>query len=328
MKDNRKRNLVVARPALIGLGLLVAGSASARLEICNETDLILLVAVGYHTAIPMVEDADELEGWVYHPESEDTVDAVEEMAVGTNEIVTEEAAGPVEPAEPLGWAYHSVGRIATQGWWKIYPGFCETPVDLTLMTASYWVHAEADPRTTVPTDTFTWGEEGMFCVQRADFRIPHNAQCPQPGSLLVGFQKILKTWNNENRISIFHPARVYRDFASELGVEPLADDAETEDAAAEEVADGSTDETGEEDVESTQGRIEVTESSEDDMLKVQIAGIQRLLYLLGYNPGSVDGLLSSATFAEMNRSAANHQLIGFDTKGMIFIIEDEIVGKQ
>ena len=320
-KGNGKEIHLAIRWACVVLGLLVAGGASARLEICNETDLILLVAVGYHTAIPMEKDTDELYGWVYHPGPDEPLDEEPEVDdAPTNELV-EQLADPADPAELVGWVYHSVGRIATQGWWKIYPGFCETPVDLTLMTENYWVHAEADPRTTVPSDTFTWGEEAMFCVQRADFRITHNAQCPQPGSILVGFQKIQKAWNNENRISIFHPERVYRDF-------PTDDPEDQGDDQAEEVAEESEAPVGDDGEATEEGRIEITESSEDDLLRVQIAGIQRLLYLLGYSPGAVDGVLSSTTFDEMNRYATNHQLIGFDTEGMIYIIEDEIVGKQ
>lgn len=132
--------------------LVFAQSASARLEVCNQTDLTLLVTVGYDT---------------------------------------------------------QEGKKATEGWWKIYPGFCEVPVDVAMLKGSYYVHAESNPRSTMPVDEFGFGDDIALCVQANDFRIPDNAACPQ-GSVLVNYKELDKNWRNNNVVNIIHKKRRYK----------------------------------------------------------------------------------------------------------------------
>lgn len=127
-------------------------SAHARLEICNQTDLTLLVTVGYDTQ----ED-----------------------------------------------------KTVTEGWWKIFPGFCEVPVDVAMLKGNYYVHAESNPRSTMPIDEFGFGDDAALCVQANDFRIPDNKACPA-GSILVNYKQLGKNWRNNNVVNITHKKRRYK----------------------------------------------------------------------------------------------------------------------
>jgi len=78
------------------------------------------------------------------------------------------------------------GRIASEGWWRIYPGSCEVPIDVSFLSGNYYLHAESNPRSTMPIDGFSWGSEKTLCVKQADFRIPDATQC-QTDNIAVKF---------------------------------------------------------------------------------------------------------------------------------------------
>lgn len=189
---------------LLNLTLVLATTAQlaeARLEVCNKTDLVLMVAVGYDT---------------------------------------------------------SDQRTASEGWWRVYPGYCEVPVDVALLEGQYYLHAESNPRSTMPNDSFTWGDETSLCVKQSDFRIPDSKQCAGEG-VSINFNSLEKNWRNSNAVDIYHSKRKYKD-----------------DFAA------------------------------------RVAGIQRLLSILGFDVGTVDGVVGKKTVAALNQVAPQKQIFGFD----------------
>ncbi len=180
---------------------LYSSSAVARLTVCNNSDLVMMVSAAY--------DTDE-------------------------------------------------SRIATEGWWKIYPGFCQETVNLPMLSGNYYFHAESSPITTIPVDRFSMGEGSVLCVQAADFRNPDSTQC-QANEVAVGFTKIEKNWRNSHTIAIDHSKRKYKDeFAT------------------------------------------------------QVAGVQRILTILGFDVGAVDGVLGKKTLDAINAVTAHQQLIGLN----------------
>jgi uncharacterized membrane protein len=199
--------------------LLLASSshADARLEVCNQTDLVLIVAVGY-----------------------DTVE----------------------------------GRTASSGWWRIYPGFCEVPVDVAMIKGDYYLHAESNPRSTMPVDAFNWGEETPLCVELNDFRIPDGNFCKE-GNTVVKFNKVEKNWRNNNKIDVRHSKRSYQN--TQL---------------------------------------------------VKVAGIQRLLSMLGYDIGEVDGIPGEKTVDALNEIGTINKIFGFDFKRMFPLLEQLIADKH
>jgi len=56
-------------------------------------------------------------------------------------------------------------RTAIEGWWRVYSGMCEVLVDVAFLKGSYFVHAESNPRSTMPDDAFSWGDEEPLCVK-------------------------------------------------------------------------------------------------------------------------------------------------------------------
>ena len=198
---------------LLSLTLLISTStqlAHARLEVCNKTDLVLMVAVGYDT---------------------------------------------------------SDDRTASEGWWRVYPGFCDVPVDVALLKGQYYLHAESNPRSTMPEDGFNWGEEITLCVELSDFRIPDGAKCGDR-DVSVKFNSLAKNWRNSNTVDVYHNKRKYKDdFA------------------------------------------------------VQVAGIQRLLSILGFDVGAVDGVVGKKTVAALNQVALQKQVFGFDFRAMYPVLE-------
>lgn len=189
----------------------------ARLEVCNQTDLVLMLAVGYDT---------------------------------------------------------SEGRIASEGWWRVYPGFCEVPVDVAMLKGSYYLHAESNPQSTMPVDAYTWGDEKPLCVQLADFRIPDGNFC-EDGNVVVNFNQVDKNWRNYNKIDIYYDKRKY-----------------------------------------------------ENQHRVKVAGVQRLLSMLGYDIGEIDGMPGAKTFAALNEIGAAYQVFGFDFKTMYPLLERLIAEKQ
>ena len=192
-------------------------SALARLEVCNRTDLVLMVAVGYDT---------------------------------------------------------SEGRIASEGWWRVYPGFCEVPVDVAMLEGSYFLHAESNPRSTMPNDAFTWGEDKPLCVQLNDFRIPDGNFCEQ-GTTAVSFNQVDKNWRNFNKIDIYYAQRSY-----------------------------------------------------SDEFHTKVAGVQRMLSMLGYDIGDVDGVLREQTIVALNEIGVVYRVFGFDFKTIFPLLERLIAEKQ
>ena len=203
--------------SIILLLFLSADRAEARLEVCNRTDLVLMVAVGYDT--------------------------------------TEQ-------------------RTATEGWWRVYPGMCEVPVDVAFLSGSYYVHAESNPRSTMPDDAFAWGSENSLCVQLSDFRSPNAKQC-NDGDVSISFTKVKKNWRNLNKVEIAHPNRKY-----------------------------------------------------DNQFRTQVAGIQRMLSILGYDVGDIDGVIGEKTALALNEIGLRHSVVGFDFAKIFPLLEEVIAERQ
>ena len=206
------------RLSLLILLFLWVPASHARLEVCNQSDLVLMVAVGYDT---------------------------------------------------------TESRTATEGWWRIYPGFCEIPVDVALIKGRYWVHAESNPRSTMPNDHFDWGQEKILCVQQNDFRTPNALNCKDDNTAGVKFNAIEKNWRNLNRAMIFHPERRY-----------------------------------------------------EGTFRTRVAGIQRLLSIIGYDVGTIDGVIGEKTAQALNEIGIQNKVFGFDLKAIYPILEAMIASQQ
>lgn len=191
--------------------------AEARLEVCNRTDLVLMVAVGYDTA---------------------------------------------------------ENRVASEGWWRVYPGFCEVPVDVSMVKGSYFLHAESNPRSTMPDDAFTWGEEKPLCVQLADFRIPDATVCGA-GNIRINFNQVDKNWRNTNQVEIFY-----------------------------------------------------TERSYEDIFATKIAGVQRMLSILGQDIGEINGVLNEPTVNALHEIGLANVVAGFDFRRIYPVLEQMIANQQ
>ena len=167
----------------------------------------------------------------------------------------------------------SEDRVASEGWWRIYPGFCEVPVDVAMLRGNYYVHAESNPRSTMPADAFTWGEEAALCVELSDFRNTDARQCPA-GKILINFNTVEKNWRNSNKVDIYYAKRGY-----------------------------------------------------DDTFQVKIAGVQRLLSVLGYDLDQVDGALNEQTVSILNQIGVTHGVFGFDFK-RVFPLLEQLIAQQ
>jgi len=199
------------------VALVINSNAQARLEVCNQTDLVLMVVVGYDTG---------------------------------------------------------EGRIASEGWWRIYPGSCEVPIDVSFLSGNYYLHAESNPRSTMPIDGFSWGSEKTLCVKQADFRIPDATQC-QTDNIAVKFDSVGKNWRNLNKIDISHSKRQYK-----------------------------------------------------NTFRAKIAGIQRMLSILGYDIGIIDGFPGKKTVDALNEIGQANGVFGFDFAQIFPLLEELIAQKQ
>ena len=202
---------------LLLLSILSTNHVEARLQVCNQTDLVLMVVVGYDT---------------------------------------------------------SEQRIATEGWWRVYPGTCEVPVDVAFLEGDYFLHAESNPRSTMPGDAFSWGEEKSLCVKLADFRIPNANKCIGNG-VTISFNRLNKNWRNLNKVDIVYDKRTYL-----------------------------------------------------NQFRAQVAGIQRMLSIIGYDIGDIDGVIGEKTAIALNEIAARNNVFGFDFASMFPILEKIIAEQQ
>lgn len=193
------------------------GNVQARLEVCNQTDLVLMVAIGYDTAVE---------------------------------------------------------RTASEGWWRVYPGACEVPVDVSLLSGAYYVHAESNPRSTMPGDAFSWGNEQALCVQKMDFRNADGKQCAND-EIAIKFNTVEKNWRNANRADVFHPTRKY-----------------------------------------------------ENQFRTKMAGVQRLLSILGYDVGTIDGVAGEKTVTALNEIGRKNEVFGFDFERLFPLLEQLIVKQQ
>lgn len=198
--------------------LFFSNLASARLEVCNQTDLVLMVAVGYDT--------------------------------------TEE-------------------RIASEGWWRIYPGFCEVPVDVTFLSGFYYIHAESNPSSTMPDDAYSYGEDKALCVKtEAEFRLTNASYCSEE-DIVVSFDTVSKNWRNSNTVELTHESREY-----------------------------------------------------DDLFASKVAGVQRMLSILGYDIDEIDGVAGEQTVDVLNKIALDNNVFALDFKRVYSLLEQLIVEKQ
>jgi len=191
--------------------------AQARLEVCNQSDLVLMIAVGYDT---------------------------------------------------------SKQRTVSEGWWKLYPGYCAVPVDVAFLKGNYYVHAESNSRSTMPGDEFNWGEERSLCVKMEDFRLPDSSQC-RSGTAATRFDRVIKNWRNSNTVDIYHPERRYQ-----------------------------------------------------NIHRTKIAGVQRLLSVLGYDVGDIDGIAGEKTVSALNEVGKTNGIFGFDFDQIYPVLERMIAKKQ
>lgn len=129
----------------------MSSTTYARLEICNHSDLVLLVAIGYE-----------------------------------------------QPSS----------LTVTEGWWRLYPGYCKVPIDLALSKGRYFVHAESSPKSTMPGDAFKWGNQKELCIDTKDFKFERSVKC-EKGEELAHFNVLSKDWNNTQKVDIFHTERRY-----------------------------------------------------------------------------------------------------------------------
>lgn len=212
-----KQASVTKRMMFVALLLMFAGQVQARLEVCNQTDLILMVAVGYDTE---------------------------------NQ------------------------RIATEGWWKVYPGFCEVPVDVAMLKGDYYLHAESNPKTTMPNDSFVWGDGAPLCVSAVDFRHADARLCKR-GDISLKFSAVNKNWRNLNRINIVNKKRKYV-----------------------------------------------------NLYRARVAGVQRLLSMLGYDIGEIDGLIGESTSDALNKALARYQVFGLNFKKVYPALEKAFMQKH
>ncbi len=99
--------------------------------------------------------------------------------------------------------------IKTQGWWKIYPGYCKTPVAEPLTKRkNYFLHVETDPNSTAKADTTSWGKLRYLCVKGADFQHDKKS-CTGPGEKRVGFQVIRPRGKDDRTVFMDNPKRRY-----------------------------------------------------------------------------------------------------------------------
>ena len=164
-------------------------------------------------------------------------------------------------------------RTASEGWWRLYPGNCEVPVDVALLKGAYYVHAESNPRSTMPGDAFSWGDQRALCVQNADFRNANGNQCAE-NEIAIKFNTIEKNWRNTNRVDIYHSTRRY-----------------------------------------------------DNQFRSKIAGIQRLLSMLGYDVGTIDGVAGEKTVNALNEVGRANDIFGFDFERLFPLLE-QLIAKQ
>jgi len=149
-------------------------------------------------------------------------------------------------------------RTATEGWWRVYPGMCEIPIDVSLLKGSYFVHAESNPRSTMPNDAFSWGHEKSLCVKFTDFRLPDESQC-NADDVSVPFNQIDKNWRNLNKVNIYHAQRKY-----------------------------------------------------PNQYRTRVAGVQRMLSIIGYDIGEIDGVVGEKTAIALNEIGSQKGVFGLD----------------
>ena len=197
--------------------LMIPNLVLARLEVCNKTDLVLMVAVGYDT-------------------------------------------------------YND--RIASEGWWRLYPGHCEVPIDLAMLQGNYYVHAESNLDTTLTDDAFSWGNQVSLCVTLEDYRFPNAKQC-ESGYLFGEFNQVSKNWRNTNVVEINHPSRSY-----------------------------------------------------GNSYRIKVAGLQRMLTILGYDIGKIDGIFGEKTINVLDQIADDAGILGFDFKVIYSHLEKLLTQRQ
>ena len=210
-------NMRVLRLSFLLVSLLAANQVQARLEVCNQTDLVMMVAVGYDT---------------------------------------------------------TAKRTVSEGWWKIYPGYCEVPVDVALLKGAYFVHAESDSRSTMPGDAFSWGKQRSLCAELTDFRLPNGTQCSSK-HVSLKYNRVSKNWRNSNKVDLTHPARVYQ-----------------------------------------------------SQFRARVAGVQRLLSVLGHDVGKIDGVIGGKSIVALNEIGVSNRVFGFNFDAIFPLLEKLIAKKQ
>ena len=138
---------------------------------------------------------------------------------------------------------------------------------------SYYVHAESNPRSTMPGDSFNWGDEKALCVKLNDFRLPNGNLCNE-GDVAIKFNQIDKNWRNTNKVDIILAKRTY-----------------------------------------------------ENQFRIKVAGVQRLLSLLGYDVGRIDGVIGEKTYLALNDIAVKYGAFGLNFE-QIFPLLEVIIAKK
>ena len=107
----------------------------------------------------------------------------------------------------------STGKKSTQGWWKIYLGFCGEPVNIDGYEGNYFLDSRSHPILVNAKNRFLWGEQQGLCVKEGDFEILDVLNCPKD-SYIATFNRFQASWKNLNTINIFNPAKEYQDRTS------------------------------------------------------------------------------------------------------------------
>jgi len=84
--------------------------------------------------------------------------------------------------------YEESKEMVTEGWWKIYPGYCEDLIKHK--NKKYFIHAETDPRVTTEKDAQGVGNDIALCVKKNDFESLIDRTCSEHGGAKVNFDKL------------------------------------------------------------------------------------------------------------------------------------------
>jgi uncharacterized membrane protein len=87
--------------------------------------------------------------------------------------------------------FQAGSELFTQGWSRIPPGFCATPIVSALKSATYYVYARSADAHAGPVRA--WGGKASLCAKAADFSLHTSAAvtgCPDPDAYRLPFAAV------------------------------------------------------------------------------------------------------------------------------------------